>query len=138
LESTDGSEVEEVTAWIAFEDVIRSINNIIYSWICIKYIFNTHAYFKSFSSKKKIFKASDENGSVRFVRGSHKYGYFAHGKSGEEGNMLYIKQNIQLTEEQKKDVYITDLRPGTNSILVLSQNVPNKYFPLIKHKSWYV
>jgi len=70
----------------------------------------------SFLSLSLSLKAFEENGSVQFVRGSHKHGFYQHGKSDEDGNLLFIKQNIRLTREQEEDIFVSHLQPGEFSL----------------------
>lgn len=60
--------------------------------------------------------ASEDNGAMQVIRGSHENGFRLHDNSYDENNMLMSDQNAQLTDEDERNRATVELRPGQFSM----------------------
>ena len=60
--------------------------------------------------------ASEDNGAMQVICGSHEDGFRIHGNSYDENNMLTSDQNVQITDEDAKNTVTIMLRPGQFSM----------------------
>ncbi len=72
--------------------------------------------------------ASEDNGAMQVIRGSHENGFRFHDNSYDENNMLMSDQNAELTDEDERNRVTVELRPGQFSMhhsMLLHGSGPN-------------
>ena len=72
--------------------------------------------------------ASEDNGAMQVIRGSHEDGFRLHSNSHDESNMLMSDQNAELTDDDYRNRMIVELRPGQFSMhhsMLLHGSGPN-------------